>query len=219
MKVPRPAKSDQAIQSEVLSALNRDARLIPAQIGVAVSGGIVTLTGTVSRPQIVEAAADIALSTASVRDVANRLAVEGEPLERDDTTIARTVRHAFGWNNAVPAEQIDMIVRRGVVTLRGGVEHWYQRKAAGGTAAGVDGVVSVRNQIQLLVPPTRDDILQEEVEEALTKLPVAHIGVRVTHGVVTLRGQIGSGALRQRAEIMAASALGVRSVINELRTH
>lgn len=161
MKVPRPARSDHGIQSEVLAALNRDARLIPAQIGVAVAGGIVTLTGTVSRPLIADVAADVALSAASVRDVANGLAVEGDSHERDETTIGRTIRHALEWNTAVPAEQIDTIVRRGVVTLRGGVEHWYQREAAEGTAAGVAGVVSVHNQIQLL-PLTRDDILQAE---------------------------------------------------------
>ena len=217
--MPRPSKSDHAIQSEVLSALNRDARLVPAQIGVEVSGGIVTLTGTVPRIEIAEAAADIALSAASVRDVANRLAMEGDIHERDDTTIARTIRHAFGWNTAVPAEQIDTIVRRGVVTLRGGVEHWYQRKAAEGTAAGVAGVVSVHNQIQLLVSPISDDILREEVEDALTHLPAPEVGVRVARGVVTLRGEIGSGALRQRAESLAEAAPGVRAVINELRTH
>ena len=144
----------------MLSALYRDARLTPAEIGVEVSDGIVTLSGIVSRIEIAEAAADIALSAASVRDVANRLAVEGDIHEPDDTTIVRTIRHALGWNTAVPAEQIDTIIRRGVVTLRGSVEHGYQREAAEATAAGVAGVVSVHNGIQLLVPPTNDDILR-----------------------------------------------------------
>ena len=160
MNVPRPSKSDHAIQGDVLSALDRDARITPAEIGVEVSDGIVTLSGTVSGGEIAEAAADIALSVASVRDVANRLAVEGDIHERDDTTIARTVRHALGWNTAVAAEQIDTIVRRGVVTLRGAVEHRYQREAAEGTAAGIAGVVAVHNEIQMLVPPTSDDLVK-----------------------------------------------------------
>lgn len=165
--MPRPAKSDQAIQSEVLTALNRDARFNAGRIGVAVAGGIVTLHGTVSGPLIADVAADVALSTASVRDVANRLAVEGDGHERDDTTISRAIRHALGWNTAVPADQIDTIVRSGVVTLRGSLDHWYQREAAEGTAVGVAGVVSVHNQIQLLVPPKRDDVRQKEVEGSL----------------------------------------------------
>ena len=120
-----------------------------------------TLTGVVSRLEIAEAAADSALSAVSVRDVANKLEVEEGVHERDDTTIARTIRHAFGWNAAVPTDQIDTIVRRGVVTLRGAVEHRYQREAAEGTAAGVAGVASVRNEIQLLVPPAGDDPSRE----------------------------------------------------------
>ena len=160
MKTPQPSKSDHAIQGDVLSALNHDGRLTPAEIGVEVSDGIVTLTGVVSCLEVAEAAADVALSAASVCDVANRLTVECDVHERDDTTIARTIRHALGWNTAVPAEQIDTIVRRGVVTLRGSVEHGYQREAAEATIAGVAGVESVHNEIQLLVPPTNDDLIR-----------------------------------------------------------
>ena len=108
------------------------------------------MTGTVATSELAEAAADIALSVSSVRDVANRLAMEGNGHKRDDTTIARAIRRAFGWNTVVPTEQIDTIVRRGVVTLRGSVEHGYQREAAEATTACVAGVVSVNNQIQLL---------------------------------------------------------------------
>jgi hyperosmotically inducible protein len=148
MKIPRPPKPDREIQSEVLAELNRDGRLTPAEVGVEVCGGIVTLTGTLSSYEKAEAAADIAVSVTDVRDVANKLSVEGDGREHDDTKIARTIRHAFGWNTAVPADRIDTVVRRGVVTMRGSVDHWYQRKAADAMVAAVPGVVSVKNQIQ-----------------------------------------------------------------------
>ncbi len=219
MTIPRPPKSDREIQGEVLAELNRDDRLTPAEVGVEVCGGIVTLTGTVSSYEKVEAAADIAMCSKDVRDVANKLGVESDGREHDDTKIARTIRHAFGWNTAVPAERIDTIVRRGVVTMRGSVDHWYQRKAAEATVAAVPGVVSVNNQIQLLAAPASDDILQEEVEDALAHLPACtDVGVRVAHGVVTLVGEVGSGWLSHQAETLAEGSLGVRSVVNELRT-
>ena len=218
MTMPRPPKTDREIQSEVLAELNRDGRLEPAEVGVEVRGGIVTLTGTVSTYEKTEAAADIAVSVADVRDVANQLSVEGDGRDHDDTKIARTIRHAFGWNTAVPAERIDTIVRRGIVTMRGSVDHWYQRKAAEATVTAVAGVVAVRNQIQPVVAPASDDILQEEVEDALAHLPAcSDVGVRVAHGVVTLVGQVGSGWLRQQAETLAEGSRGVRSVVNELR--
>ncbi len=219
MTGPRPPKSDREIQSEVLAALNRDGRLTPAEVGVEVAGGVVTLTGTVSRLEKVEAASDVAASLADVRDVANKLAVEGDGHERDDTKIAHTIRHVLGWNTAVPAEQIVIIIRRGVVTLRGIVDHWYQRKAAEETVAGLAGVVSVSNQIQLLATPASDEALRAEVEDALARLPsCGGVDVRVDAGVVTLIGEVGSGLLRRHAETFAASACGVRAVINQLRT-
>lgn len=215
----RPPKSDREIQSEVLAELNRDGRLIPAEVGVEVASGVVTLTGTVSCSEKLDAASDAAASLADVRDVANKLLVEGDGHERDDTKIAHAVRRALGWNTAVPAERIDTITRRGVVTLRGSVDHWYERKAAQETVAGVAGVVSVNDQIQLPATPAIDDALRAEVEEALTHLPSCDgVDVRVAAGVVTLVGEVGSSQQRRHAETLAAAACGVRSVINQLRT-
>ncbi len=216
--MPRPPKPDREIQSEVLAALNQDGRLTPAEVGVEVCRGVVTLTGTVSRHEKIGAAADVAVSVAGVHDVANKLEVEGERHERDDTRIAHAVRHALGWNTAVPADQIDGIVRRGVVTLRGLVERWYQRSAAEETVASLAGVASVKNEIQLLSTPTSDETLREEVEDALAHLPSCDdVDVRVAAGVVTLVGEVGSSLIRRHAETLAASACGVRSVINQLR--
>jgi len=105
--------------------------------------------------------------------------VEGAEREHDDTTIARAVRHAFGWNTAVPAERIDIIVRRGIVTMRGSVDHWYQRKAAEATVMAVPGAVSVGRS-----------------DPALGR-------VRVARGIVTLVGAVGSGRLRDQVETLA----------------
>lgn len=127
MPVPRPPKSDRDIQSEVLAQLNADGRLRQAEVGVEVSDGIVTLTGTVSARSKIDAAAEDAVRVPGVHDVANELAVDDERHESDDTKIAHAIRHALGWNSAVPADRIDAIVRRGVVTLRGHVDRWYER--------------------------------------------------------------------------------------------
>lgn len=219
MTAPRPPKTDRELQTDVLAQLNRDPRLTPAEVGVEVWSGIVTLTGTVSTHEKADVAAEVAISVSEIRDVANKLTVEGDEREHNDTKIARNVRHALGWNSAVPAELIDTIVRHGVVTLRGGVDHWFQRKAAEATAGAVPGVVTVNNQIRLLVPPTSDDILQEEVEDALDHLPACgDVNVVVAKGVVTLRGAVGSSTLRRQVETVAGSSLGVRAVVNELRT-
>lgn len=143
-------RPDREIQGDVLHELDHDGRLRPAEVGVSVSAGIVTLTGTVSSHEKITAAANSALSVPGVRDVANKLTVDGEGGGHDDTSIALALRHALGWNTAVPSDSIDSIVCRGVVTLRGSVEHWYQRKAAEETVAALPGVAAVKNEIQLL---------------------------------------------------------------------
>lgn len=219
MSVPRPPRTDRDIQSDVLTQLNEDGRLRPAEVGVEVSDGIVTLTGTVSAHSKVDAATENAVRVPGVHDVANELRVDEDRLESDDTRIAHAVRHALGWNSAVPADRIDVIVRRGAVTLRGHVDRWYERSAAERCVASTAGVVSVRNQIQLLSPPTTDKALREEVEDALSHVPSCEqVDVQVAAGVVTLAGAVGSDPIRQHVETLAASACGVRSVVNHLRT-
>jgi osmotically-inducible protein OsmY len=219
MPVPRPPRSDRDIQGDVLAQLNDDARLRQAEVGVEVSDGVVTLTGTVSAHSKVDVASEDAVRVSGVHDVANELAVDDERHESDDTKIAHAIRQALGWNSAVPADRIDAIVRRGVVTLHGHVDRWYERSAAEACVAGVAGVVSVRNQIQLLAAPNSDDALREEVEDTLSHLPSCdQLDVRVTGGVVTLAGAVGSDVIRRHAETLAASACGVRSVVNHLRT-
>lgn len=71
----------------------------------------------------------------------------------------------------------------------------------------------------LIALPATDEILKDEVEAALSDLPVCgEVKVRVTHGIVTLAGEIGSGWLGHQAETAAATAVGVRGVRNELRS-
>lgn len=214
---PHPPKSDRDIQTDVLHELNRDGRLTPAEVGVEVSGGVVTLTGTVDSHEKVDAAANVAVSVTGVRDIANKLVVGGATGGPDDTKTAHAIRHALGWNTAIPADQIDVIIRRGVVTLRGSVRHWYERRSAEESVAGVSGVTSVINQIQLLVPPTNDDELRDEVEDALTHVPGCdRVTVTVANGVVTVAGEVGSAAVSREAQSIAASAPGVHSVIDQL---
>lgn len=214
---PHPPKQDRDLQIEVLDELNRHGLLRPAEVGVEVSGGVVTLTGTVSGHDKVEAAANAAVSVPGVRDVANKLVVDGDAGNHDDTKIAHAIRHALGWNTALPGEQIDVITCRGVVTLRGTVRHWYERRAAEDAVGAVPGVLSVDNQIHLLVVPTDDAVLREEVEDALTHVPTCdRVRVSVAKGVVTLAGDVGSTALRQHAYALAAAAPGVRSVVDRL---
>ncbi|WP_020648796.1 BON domain-containing protein [Solimonas variicoloris] len=66
-------------------------------------------------------------------------------------------------------------------------------------------------------PPDHD--LQRRITAALAHevtLDVAHIGVAVRHGVVTLSGHVGSAAQRSLAERLAREVPGIRAVAEHL---
>ncbi len=210
-------RSDERLQHEVLRELNQDGRLKPAEVGVEVNDGVVTLTGVVSSASKIEVATAAALRAPGVTDIANEVTIAESGHERTDTQLAHGVRRALGWNPLLNADEIDCVVRHGTVTLRGTVDRWDQRGWAETTAASVPGVVSVSNQIEAVEAPS-DLVLQHEIESCIIRsLPHgSDVEVSVRAGIATLRGGIGSAALRTAAEALASRTRGVRRVINQL---
>ncbi len=110
-------------------------------------------------------------------------------------------------------------MRQGVVSLKGTVDYWYQRKAAGEAVTHLMGVVSVKNEIQV-VPPKRSDVeIVDDVQRTLERRmpsPAKRITVNVHLGTVTLVGEVPTFADRLDAEHAAWSTRGVHSVLNKL---
>lgn len=217
-----PFKSDTEIRRDTLDELERHWRFKPAEIGVEVDNGVVTLTGTVTSYAKLLAAAEVASGIAGVRGVANELVVRvpglGVPSDAD---IAASVAMALRVDPDVNEEAVDIVVRDGVVTLRGAVTYWYQRNAAEEGARRISGVVAVKNAIRV-VPPLRTDAdLREEIVRSLHRrvpLAVDRISVHVVDGVVTLHGNVEFYSDRVQAERSAWMTEGVRNVVNSLTT-
>lgn len=210
-------KTDRQIQLDVLAEIARDFRFRPAEVGVEVDDGIVTLTGTVSSYVKLGQAADIAAGVYGVKDVANKLTVESTT-KLDDTKLAQAIRDALCWDVDVPEERIDSIVRDGVVTLKGTVDHWGQRTAARDAIAKISGVRYVNDHVVVSpAPPRGDQQIFDDVKAALRRqLPLQDIDVSVDRGAVTLMGKVPWYGQRQRAEQATWSTPGVRSVVNKI---
>ncbi|MBI2014064.1 MAG: BON domain-containing protein [Chloroflexi bacterium] len=210
-------KTDRQIQLDVLAEIARDVRFRPAELGVEVDDGIVTLTGTVSSYVKLGQAADIAAAVYGVKDVANKLTVE-TATKLDDTRLAQAVRDALRWDVDVPEERIDSIVRDGVVTLKGTVDHWGQRAAARDAVAKIGGVRYVNDHLVVCpAPPRGDHQIFDDIKAALRRqLPTDDIDVAVDRGTVTLMGTVSWYGHRQRAEQAASNTAGVRSVTNKI---
>lgn len=211
-------KTDRRIQADVLADLNRDWRFKPAELGVEVDRGVVTLSGTVSSFLKVGQAAELALGVPGVRDVANKLTVDfGAAGVRDDTRIARAVRDALEWDVAVPDERIESVVRDGVVTLKGAVLYWFERKAAGDAVARLAGVRGVNNHIVVAPAARSDPEIFDEIKEALRRrYPLERIDVTVVRGAVTLMGRVRSRGVRRDVENIAWTTAGVRDVASKI---
>ena len=140
---------DRDIRAAVYQELVADPRIDADDIVVDIFGGDVTLNGTVpSQAQRSEAAA-AARRVAGATPVQNLLAVALPSGDYgDDTALAQLVNEALGANRAVP-DGVRATCREGNVFLTGTVSHSVQRVAAEDAAAGVAGVVSITNQIEV----------------------------------------------------------------------
>jgi osmotically-inducible protein OsmY len=213
------SKTDHAIQLDVIAEIERDWRFRPAEIGVEVDHGVVTLSGSVSTYLKVGEAAEVATRVPGVKDVANKLIVRPpDSMFTDDTKIAQAVRSALVWDSAVPEERIDSVVRNGVVTLTGTVDYWYQRKSAVEVAKRITGVLNVNDHI-VVTPPERTDVqMFDELKRALRRrFPLERIDATVDHATVTLMGEVPSYYVYRETADLASSTTGVKHVINKLR--
>ena len=104
-------KTDAELKKDVLAELSWDPLVPETRVGVAVSDGVVTLTGHLDTYAQKIASKRAVERVGGVKAVAMELDVV--PLgahERSDTEIAAAVQHAMSWNASVPKERIKLSV-------------------------------------------------------------------------------------------------------------
>ena len=112
--------------------------------------------------------------------------------------------------------EIVVLVEDGEVTLRGSVGTFGDKREANKAASQVDGVQSVKDELNVF--GLTDSDLGRDVLEALeldTRIP-ATIDVTVTEGFVTLLGVVESQRQRDAAGFIARNVLGVVEVENQI---
>jgi osmotically-inducible protein OsmY len=212
-------KSDAQLQKDVMEELVWDPSVGRSEIGVAASGGVVTLSGQVDSYPKKTAAIKAAERVSGVRAVADEVTVKLlSSFVRTDTDIAHKVAEALRWDTEVPDQKVKARVDGGWVWLDGEVDWEYQRAAAFRAVRYLTGVVGVSNNITLRkrawAPEVRTRIVSALKRSA--DIDASRITVEANDGEVVLRGRVHSWSARSDAEQAAWSAPGVTKVKDEL---
>jgi osmotically-inducible protein OsmY len=134
----------------------------------------------------------------------------------NDDTLQQTVMAELEWNYAVPAANIVVTAKNGVVTLGGYVDSYAGKLEAQTAAARVRDVQSVANEIAVHLPLTITSSDEEIRVAAIDRLawnsfiPKDSITVKVERRWVTLTGRVNAwyqkeAAARDSAAIKAAN--------------
>ncbi|HXJ81599.1 MAG TPA: BON domain-containing protein [Candidatus Methylomirabilis sp.] len=140
----------------------------------------------------------------------------------DSWITAKTKISLFG-DERVKGRQVHVLTKDGVVMLRGKVDDSTAKAAATEVAKGIDGVKSVKDELQVVPPAKRatvasdDKIIAKNVETKLGQdSALKDTKVDVNNGVVSLSGEVKSIYASAKASELAWGVAGVRSVKNDL---
>jgi osmotically-inducible protein OsmY len=212
--------TDLQLQQNTMAELRWEPSVKAADIGVAVNGGVVTLTGNVETFAQKFAAERAVERAAGVRAIADELTVIIPGMyKRTDADVARAAASALAWDVEVP-NSVMAVVAQGWVTLTGKAEWYFQKAAAERTVRYLAGVTGVTNAIEVTQPVTiKPAEVKAKIEAALARnveLDAKSIKVTAKNDTVTLSGTVRSWAERDDAARAAWNAPGVKFVSDEL---
>jgi len=167
--------------------------------------------------------------TAGAADTADKAKEQAETTTQEaktmvtDSWVTSKTKISLFADERVKGTQVSVDTTKGVVHLRGKVDSAEAKSAAGEITQGVEGVKSVKNDLQVVAPTARkavdasDSDIAKVVGTRVSKnTQLKKVDVRTDAGVVTLTGQVPSIGASAKASEIARGVPGVKSVKNEL---
>lgn len=114
----------------------------------------------------------------------------------DDHKLRTDVLAELAWEPSVNEDHIGVAAEKGVVTLSGHVENYWQKAAAERATGRVKGVRAIAEEIEIRVPGSVRHSDDEIAAAALQRMswnvsiPADAVKVRVQEGFVTLSGEV-----------------------------
>jgi osmotically-inducible protein OsmY len=193
--------TDSGITSVVEKELKHEKEVVPDDVDVSTSQGIVTLSGSVDNILAKERAVKIAESIRGVRGVIDQTTVT--PVSRSDEDVRKDILAALMQDPATQSYQVHVTVENAAATLTGSVGSYGERRLAARIAKGVKGVKEVRNDVTInyLVKRTDAEIANDIKARLQWDVWINGELIKpvVEDGKVTLTGTIGSAISKSRA--------------------
>jgi len=141
-----------------------------------------------------------------------------------DSWLTSKTKIALFSDSRVKGREVSVETTNGKVFLRGKVDSQEAKTAAGDVAKNIEGVKSVKNDLQVVAPTARkavqanDKEITKAVERRFDKdANLKKVDVRTDAGVVVLSGEVPNISMSAEASEMAHQVDGVQAVKNELR--
>ncbi|MGI1661580.1 BON domain-containing protein [Palleronia sp. KMU-117] len=139
-----------------------------------------------------------------------------------DLSLKQDILDALDFDPSLEAAHIGVTVENGIVTLTGHVATFAERARAERVVARVKGVRGIAEEIEVRPHDsdlTADDEIAARAVNLLrwnTAVPEDRIQVRVSDGIVTLKGSVEWHYQREAAERALRSMTGLTGLINQL---
>ncbi len=173
----------------------------------------------------------LVVGTALIAVPATAVDISKEKALVNDSWLTAKTKIALAADSRVKGRQIEVETTEGRVMLRGKVDSDAAKRAAEGITAGLDGVKTVKNDLEVVPPSARE--AEEEKDEAITarvkehiakdatlmkdsRLKDADINVHTNAGVVSLTGEVPDITTSAQASWTTRQVPGVKSVKNDL---
>lgn len=134
--------------------------------------------------------------------------------ERDEI-IARNVAHLLSAHEAYRG--VTFTVEDEIVTARGKVPTYTNRKGLEWSLRRIAHVRNVRNEVVLDPPVVSDEVLEARMKKMLTAAEFAHLRVVAHDGRVEVRGTVRTRTQWAQVLNLAWSVIGVREVETQVR--
>jgi hyperosmotically inducible protein len=190
---------------------------------VAVTGGVIMLSGTVSSLWLKEETINRALKVPGRTSVESDLTIA--KAESDVRLAGEVAKRITGYDRFTVYDDIQGSVKNGVVRIAGAVTEEKKLEDIVERVAKVRGVQAIDNKVTVLPANRNDDELRVAIANAIYRNPEFEnysaanppIHVIVNNGYVTLTGIVRSDIERIKAHQSAASVFGIIKIDDRVK--